>query len=112
MTQRERLIELLMDVPADGVGLIADFLLANGVIVPPCKVGDDVYWIDETYGFDKATVSCAKGDIKGIAYYGNEEFRVIVKGESEPEKLHTEWCMLTKAEAEERLSAMRKGGMV
>lgn len=23
----------------------ADYLLANGVIVPPCKVGDDVYYI-------------------------------------------------------------------
>ena len=25
---------------------IADHLLANGVIVPPCKVGDRVYFID------------------------------------------------------------------
>ena len=23
----------------------ADYLLANGVIVPPCKVGDKVYWV-------------------------------------------------------------------
>mgnify|MGYP006864375302 CR=1 FL=1 len=48
MTQRERLIELLQSVPADyegnrGVGSIADYLLANGVIVQPCKVGDTVY---------------------------------------------------------------------
>jgi hypothetical protein len=102
------MIELLMDVPADGVGLIADFLLANGVIVPPCKVGDDVWWID----LDEETIKCAKADINAIAYYGGEEFRVIARGEYEPEKLHTEWCMLTKAEAEERLSAMRKAGMV
>lgn len=33
--------------------MVADFLLANGVIVPPCKVGDNVYehetviWMDE-----------------------------------------------------------------
>lgn len=27
--------------------LIADHLLANGVIVPPCKVGDKVYVLDE-----------------------------------------------------------------
>lgn len=25
---------------------IADHLLANGVIVPPCKVGDTVYWLN------------------------------------------------------------------
>ena len=28
------------------INLIADHLLANGVIVPPCKVGDKVYFID------------------------------------------------------------------
>lgn len=51
---RERLIELLHNIPpmettvcsrANGktyktMGHIADYLLANGVIVPPCKVGD------------------------------------------------------------------------
>lgn len=26
---------------------IADYLLANGVIVPPCKVGDEVYYVFE-----------------------------------------------------------------
>lgn len=45
MTERERLINLLQNVPADfegnrGVGTIADFLLENGVIVPPVKVGE------------------------------------------------------------------------
>ena len=45
MTERERLIELLQNVPADsegnrGVGRIADYLLENGVIVLPCKIGD------------------------------------------------------------------------
>lgn len=53
---RERLIELICDAPIgmDGVTLlqdhnvdeiykIADYLLANGVILPPCKVGDVVY---------------------------------------------------------------------
>ena len=28
---------------------IADHLLANGVIVPPCKVGDTVYYINTLY---------------------------------------------------------------
>ena len=48
MTERERLIELLNEwgnKENDGVRAesIADYLLANGVIVPPCKVGDTVY---------------------------------------------------------------------
>ena len=45
---RERLIELLngksIDTYAD-VEYVADYLLANGVIVPPVKVGDTVYRI-------------------------------------------------------------------
>lgn len=36
-------IDSLIDSPR-GVEFIADFLLANGVIVPPCKVGDVVYY--------------------------------------------------------------------
>ena len=60
MTERERLIELLMqgDIAASKQGvfnccmckreaeILADFLLENGVIVPPCKVGDMVYILE------------------------------------------------------------------
>ena len=55
---RDRLIELLkgaegkvtetlsVALPLDEwLGIYADHLLANGVIVPPCKVGDTVYVI-------------------------------------------------------------------
>ena len=59
MTERERLIELLLEhtdnafdisedkhfVPSTTIGKIADTLLANGVIVPPCKVGDVVWFV-------------------------------------------------------------------
>ena len=61
MTERERLIELLMqgELEADRRGVLlcsqskwkaeimADFLLSNGVIVPPCCIGDTVYEIRE-----------------------------------------------------------------
>lgn len=59
MADRERLIELMQkqfaELYKDGdwnfnemlVG-VADHLLANGVIVPPCKVGDAVYYIFES----------------------------------------------------------------
>ena len=30
-------------------GVISDYLLANGVIVPPCKVGDVVYQVTRTF---------------------------------------------------------------
>ena len=43
---RDRLIEIikkfyLVDEPID----LADYLIANGVILPPCKVGDKIYKI-------------------------------------------------------------------
>ena len=50
MTEREKLIDLLQNVPADyegnrGVGNIADYLLKNGVIVPVVEIGTTVYEI-------------------------------------------------------------------
>ena len=53
---RDRLIELIDEAINDeetSYSNIADYLLANGVIVPPCKVGDTVYihsiviWADD-----------------------------------------------------------------
>ena len=48
---RDRLIELLSTAPADfdgnrNVRTLAEHLLENGVIVPPCKVGETVYVIE------------------------------------------------------------------
>lgn len=45
MTDRDRLIELLEDSMFKELTheRLADHLLANGVIVPPCKMGDLVY---------------------------------------------------------------------
>ena len=55
---RDRLIEVLGRFPVwhstlkerwmpEAVEKLADYLLANGVIVPPCKVGDVVYYVNE-----------------------------------------------------------------
>lgn len=52
MTQKERLVDLFRSSPGvfvDGAEMeyaVADYLLQNGVIVPPCKVGDTVYMLD------------------------------------------------------------------
>jgi hypothetical protein len=53
MTNREKLIELMKNAPLLNVlyggeeewEIAADYLLENGVICPPCKVGDTVYEI-------------------------------------------------------------------
>ena len=47
MTDRDRLIELIQN-SVNGCArhwaeIIADYLLANGVIVPPCKMGDSIF---------------------------------------------------------------------
>ena len=57
-TMRERLIELLsgksIDTYAD-VKYVADYLLANGVIALPCKVGDTLYALKENEKIVKCT---------------------------------------------------------
>ena len=71
---KERLISLLKDSPQlnvldyDGWKQAAEWLIAQGVIVPPCKVGDTVYypWI---YGGQ-----C------GIAFSEVESIKVYVNG--------------------------------
>lgn len=55
MTERERLIELLLKVDyalstdgrdaSDSAEFIADYLLAKGVFAPPCKIGDKLYTV-------------------------------------------------------------------
>ena len=60
---RERLIELMYEsnekfsecdcTDKEAVEILADHLLANGVIVPPCKVGDKVYELDTLVNNDK-----------------------------------------------------------
>lgn len=51
MTEKDRLIELIADKWLSGIYDMADHLLANGVIVPPCKVGDTVYVDGDTWSY-------------------------------------------------------------
>lgn len=49
MTERERLIDMLahignMRIMGHGLEECADYMLANGVIVPPVKIGQTVYY--------------------------------------------------------------------
>ena len=56
MTDRDRLVEIFQNRTKDSCHLnglyewaddIADYLISNGIIMPPCKVGDTVYF--DTY---------------------------------------------------------------
>lgn len=81
--QREKLIELIVNAkPYDsyectictkddvaceccGAEKLADYLLANGIIVPPCKVGDKVYEWD--YDFETDTDYVIESHVCGFA---------------------------------------------
>ena len=79
MTDRERLTELIEknfheQYCKRGVfnaDLAADFLLKNGVIVPPCKVGDTVYCIEH-----KTIHECIVTMVKSLTYENKTIFFV------------------------------------
>ena len=77
-TMMKRLIELLSTAPADfngnrNVRTLADYLLENGVIVPPCKVGDMVYEVKESKKIVKGKVESIHQNL-----VGNDKGRWIV----------------------------------
>ena len=108
MTDRDRLIELLIDssryIDQQRGEVIADHLLANGVIVPPCKVGDKVY----TYGAKRIK----EWEITFVGKNSRNEYKFIaVVGKCED--LLTFWnyeigktVFLTKEEAEAKLKEL------
>ena len=69
MNDRDRLIELVNQVRGDEIALadyeadvLVDHLLANGVIVPPCNVGDGVYYVHETF-YDKEYMQAKEDEL-------------------------------------------------
>lgn len=106
MTQREKLIDILMSKPYGHSSYeeFADYLLKSGVIVPPCKVGNTVYCIryDKTMkpfikplSVVSITVFCdggfalftTKEDILGRTVFltQKEAENVLAKGETDEE---------------------------
>lgn len=111
MTERERLVEFINNYPCMSTTEdcfiesisedLADYLLANGVIVPPCKVGDTVFCIR----YDKARKPFVKPlEICSIASFGAGKFMVFTT------KLDT-WgvtAFATKEEAEKALKERKE----
>lgn len=81
---KDRLIELIINAPkldcikggrANGKTYqtgqnIADYLIANGVVCPPCKVGDMVYYF--------AGSQICEGTVKSFITNTNENYYAIV----------------------------------
>lgn len=80
MSEKERLVELLLESEPikerdldDGwedneISDIAEYLLENGVIVLPCKVGDTVYQTDTAGQIYASTVKNIIYDTSSIAF--------------------------------------------
>lgn len=128
MNDRDRLIELIADIQNDfekwcvecaedghkdhqplGEHL-ADKLLANGVIVPPCKVGDTVYYFVGNE-ICRGTIDTFQIDTKENWYIAYCKTDCNLTGEI---KLafweFGKTVFLTKEEAEEKLKEMKENG--
>ena len=118
MTERERLIELLCSAHFGSktfeqqyykstITKIADYLLENGVIVPPCKIGDVVYILAGHNGHKYEQDIC-----EGF-YIGNDgvvQVRVRnMKGNHGTYGVFGKTVFLTRREAEKALVGVGDG---
>ena len=101
---RDRLIDLIVSADISLFGtdkpyaeVYADYLLANGVIVPPFKVGDKVYYIT---GLHDKVVKEAK--IEEL-YYNGDGFAYRVSSDYLYFDMQAEEVFLTREEAEAKL---------
>jgi hypothetical protein len=66
-------IDSLIDSPK-GAEFIADYLLANGVVVPPCNLGDTVYFLNYGIELCEARIICIEDN-----YYTNPQMWITVE---------------------------------
>ena len=88
--------------------VIADKLLAEGVIVPPCKVGDAVYFVDKyedgTFMEEsRVTEVCSKGLFTSASFTPKDDM-----GNFESYEEIGKTVFLTREEAEKALAEMRE----
>ena len=79
---------------------VADYLLANGVIVPPCKVGDTVYYI----AFGKVY----KSKCHAITQHKHALQIHLYDYDGDNAKYPAKKVFLTKEEAEQALAERKK----
>lgn len=113
MTDRNRLIELMQDWGTENTDSfpfesVADYLLANGVIVPPCKVGDTTFLLLEKLrgGYDIVESQCVciaenkYGKVYSMAFDCAEIGNTLEYHNAD----FGRWVFLTKAQAEKALA--------
>ena len=114
MTERERLIELLQSAQQENLNLLnfeidilADYLLANGVILPPCKVGQEVYFINTFFSLVDDPL---KEKVCGMKTYSDDMKFTFVTASQRcfNEDNLGKTVFLTKEEAERALKGVHK----
>lgn len=113
MTERERLIRLLDIIIQPGqktLGDIADYLLANGVILSPLKLYDTVWVLEESgyiteYKIFRIDSQVVKENTYYI-FYGHDDNNVYIFGTDDSTIGKT--VFLTKEEAEKALEDKKK----
>lgn len=114
---RDRLIELLQEYTDcnNGGGSnhgCADHLLENGIIVPPCNIGETIWYIDKKYTIQNAEVTSI--DIRGATSRHIVATRYVWETEETIklalmfERLNVDYW-LTKEGAEDALAKMKGG---
>ena len=122
MTDRDKLIELLkgaenkvsevltkaLDLD-EWLSIYADYLLKNGVIVPPCKVGDKVWHLDQQYN---GTFVIQEGKISMLTQKADKSWRLRITVNSSvwgftPNEIGTRY-FITKEDAEKKLKELGK----
>lgn len=112
MTDREKLIELLDKTYAeqyDKRRLItaehtADYLLENGVIVPPCKVGASIYEITRNFISEFRVRFIEIGTCSNLFLHTDLVSGIVYSGEVFPESEIGKTVFLTCEEAEKALA--------
>ena len=108
LTKKEDILSL---PPHKQLEFAAQYLLANGVILPPCKIGDTVHYIHEelTMAGTKTVISTRK-----ITGYGGNGLNPVWMVSAVPDELRfhpSEFgrtVFLTREEAEAELKKRRK----
>lgn len=88
MNDRERLIDLIREAKKHTKNansdlernmILADYLLEHGVIVPPCKVGDKVYYIEMCRtAEDWGKLYISWGEVKQLSFNKHGKWLVLI----------------------------------
>lgn len=118
MRQRKRCAVLHNERPKriQAAEIIADHLLENGVIVPPCKVGDTVYIVENPYTY-LPLKKVVDGEVVSIHRHEHGLYlRVLfdTKKINGCRDYNLDWCLdksvfLTKEKAEKALAERSEG---